>query len=249
MTTRLNETAPLVTHLPAALTADRRRLVLFDVDGTLVDSQDFIVEALRRTLKLHDLPMLERGEALSVVGLSLPEAFTALAGAAAPIAGLVETYKSTWTHMREEPGYDDPLYAGARECLDAFVGRPELVLGLATGKSRRGVDHMLERWALRPYFETVQTADDHPSKPAPDMILAALAETGVEPQDAFMIGDTAYDIEMARAAGVRPIGVAWGYHDKTMLAAAGAEIIVEDFTEITRLIDAEIGAEAAAMKG
>ncbi|ACB94953.1 HAD-IA family hydrolase [Beijerinckia indica] len=217
-------------------TGQNRRLVIFDVDGTLVDSQDFIVEAMRRAFAVHDLPIPERKQALSIVGLSLHEAFTVLVGPDAPIAGLVETYKEAWNAMRADPAYDDPFYPGARETLDAFAARTDLVLGIATGKSRRGVKHLLDRWNLHSHFETVQTSDDHPSKPAPDMVLAALAETGVEPADAFMIGDTAYDMEMACAAGVRPIGVAWGYHERAVLEAAGAERVVADFAEIEVLL-------------
>jgi phosphoglycolate phosphatase len=113
-----------------------------------------------------------------------------------------------------------------------------VTLGIATGKARRGVDHLLERTGWRPWFRTVQTADRHPSKPAPDMILAALAETGAAPEWAFMIGDTSFDMAMAAAAGVRAIGVGWGYHGEAELRGAGAERVVADFAELRHLIEA-----------
>jgi len=98
------------------------------------------------------------------------------------------------------------------------------------------VNHLFDRCGWHDHFTTIQTSDDHPSKPAPDMILAALKETGIAPDLTFMIGDTSYDMQMARAAGVHAIGVAWGYHAHTQLREAGAEAILHDFTELHALI-------------
>ena len=113
-----------------------------------------------------------------------------------------------------------------------------MALGIATGKARRGVDHLFERTGWQGSFKTVQTADGHPSKPAPDMILAAMAETGAAPAATYMVGDTGFDMEMAASAGVRAIGVAWGYHGPAELSRAGAERIVADFAELRHLIEA-----------
>jgi phosphoglycolate phosphatase len=109
----------------------------------------------------------------------------------------------------------------------AMTRREDLLLGMATGKSRRGVAAILERFGLVSHFVTVQTADTHPSKPDPSMLLKAMAETGVRPADTVMIGDTTFDIEMARAAGAGAIGVAWGYHPVVALEKAGAHVIVD----------------------
>lgn len=223
----------------------RVKLVIFDVDGTLVDSQDFIIEAQRRAFSAHKIAPPSRAASLSIVGLSLREAFTVLAGAESPVESLSEAYREAWTEIRADPAYDEPLFPGARETVATLGGKDDVMLGIATGKARRGVAHLLERTGWRDWFDTVQTADDHPSKPAPDMILAAMAETGAEPSSTYMIGDTSFDMKMARAAGVQPIGVGWGYHSRAELRAAGAERIVADFAELLHFIEHEPGRQAA----
>lgn len=208
------------------------KLVIFDVDGTLVDSQDFIVEAQRRAFASLGLPARSRERALSVVGLSLVEAFDALTDGQGPSEALAHAYRDAWTNMLSDPSYDMPLYAGAAECVSLLAKRDDTLLAMATGKSRRGVERLLAKRCWSNHFASIQTADDHPSKPAPDMILACMAETGVGRADTIMIGDTSYDMEMARAAGVRSLGVAWGYHPPEELTAAGAERVCVDFAEL-----------------
>ena len=212
--------------------SDFDRLVIFDVDGTLVDSQDQIVEAQRRAFSAHDLACPTRERSLSVVGLSLPEAFAALVGADGPVVTLADSYKAAWSALRQEPDYREPLYPGAAAVIAALSARPNVALGLATGKSRKGVERLLDAQGWRGVFATVQTADDHPSKPHPSMLSAALAETQVPARAAVFIGDTTYDMTMARAAGVRAVGVAWGYHEASALAAAGAMVIARDFRSL-----------------
>jgi phosphoglycolate phosphatase len=110
--------------------------------------------------------------------------------------------------------------------------RDDVILGIATGKSHRGVAHLIEKHGFEGWFATVQTSDDHPSKPHPSMIVTALAETGLEPSAAIMIGDTSFDIEMARAAGVGAAGVSWGNHAVDILERSGAHTIANDFSEL-----------------
>jgi phosphoglycolate phosphatase len=116
-------------------------------------------------------------------------------------------------------------------------GRPDTVLGIATGKSRRGVDAIFERMNLHPHFVTIQTADGHPSKPHPSMIRSAIHETGAEAAATVMIGDTTFDIKMARNAEVASIGVAWGYHPVDHLKRAGAHAIVDGYADLVGAID------------
>jgi phosphoglycolate phosphatase len=213
------------------------RLVIFDVDGTLVDSQHHIVAAQRRAFAVFGLTPPTREQALSVVGLSLPEAFATLVGADGPVLELSEAYKDAWTELRGQPGFAEVLYPGARETIAALSRRADLRLGIATGKSRKGVDRVLAAQGWGDIFATIQTADEHPSKPDPSMILAAMAETGIAAEAAAMIGDTTFDMAMAVAAGVRPIGVAWGYHDPAALVACGAEVVVDDFAALRALLD------------
>ena len=213
------------------------RLVIFDVDGTLVDSQNSIVEAQAMAFAAHGLAPASRERALSVVGLSLPEAFRELAGVDGPVAGLCDAYKDAWTVLRQRPDYAEQLYPGAAETIAALASRPDLRLGLATGKSRKGVDRVFAAHGWHSIFATVQTADDHPSKPDPGMLLAALRDTGADAADAIMVGDTTFDMAMALSAGVSAIGVGWGYHPVEALRASGAHTVVDDFAALRRRLE------------
>jgi len=187
------------------------KLVLFDVDGTLVDSQNIIVAAQRTAFASYGLEPPSRELSLSIVGLSLVQAFTVLAGPKGPVEGLAEAYREAFATLRQDPAYAEPLFPGAGDCLDRLSGRGDVLLRIATGKSRRGVSHLLERHDWHKVFATIKTADDAPSKPHPGMILQALEELGVARPDAVMIGDSSYDMAMARAAGIMPLGVSWGF--------------------------------------
>ena len=219
-------------------------LIIFDVDGTLVDSQHHIVEAQAVAFAAYGLPAPTRARALSVVGLSLDEAFRELAGPLGPVAGLSEAYRAAWTDIRHKPDYAEVLYPGVPAMLAALASCADTRLGIATGKSRRGVDRLIASQGWGDWFVTIQTADEHPSKPHPSMILAALAETGVCAARACMVGDTSYDMAMAVAAGVGPVGVAWGYHDAAALRASGAAVIAGD-VDTLRAILGDVTSEAA----
>ncbi len=212
------------------------RLVVFDVDGTLVDSQHLIVAAQAVAFSEVGLPAPERRIALSVVGLSLPQAFRRLVGEDGPVAELSEAYKEAYNRLRVDPAHEEPLFPGMADLLDRLQARPEFVLGLATGKSRRGVDRLIEHYGWQGRFVTTQSADDAPSKPDPAMLLQAMDEAGTGPDSTVMIGDTTYDIGMAVAAGVAPIGVAWGYHAPGTLLRAGAVTVVENAAALEPLL-------------
>ena len=137
----------------------------------------------------------------------------------------------------------DPLYAGIAEVVAELAARDDVVLGIATGKSRRGVARILEREGWHGRFLTIQTADDHPSKPHPSMILRAMQETDANPASTLMVGDTTYDIEMARRAGVGAIGVGWGYHEPQRLVQAGAHGVVAASGALLAAIDARLAVQ------
>jgi phosphoglycolate phosphatase len=200
------------------------RLIVFDVDGTLVDSQGDIVASMAAAFDGVGLPMPERTRVLSIVGLSLDVAIPRLVPgqSAAIYAQMVEGYKSAYMSLRARQGtqQSSPLYPGIRAVLEELHAVPEFLLGVATGKSRRGLDALLSGHQMTGVFLTQQVADHHPSKPHPSMLQTALAEAGVEPENAVMIGDTEFDMTMARAAGMRSIGVTWGYHGADRLDAA-----------------------------
>ena len=214
------------------------RLVIFDVDGTLVDSQGDILGAMRHAFEGLGLDMPSREAVLGIVGLSLPVAMGRLAPDAGPKlqSRLVEGYKSAYVELRAKVGaaQSSPLYHGARDSLEHLHSTPEVLLGVATGKSKRGLDSLIKAHDLGAYFVTQQVADYHPSKPHPSMILQAMADTGVEPENTVMIGDTSFDMEMAQSAGVRGIGVSWGYHPVSALA--GATEVLTDFTALPRTL-------------
>ena len=217
-----------------------RRLVLFDVDGTLVDSQHDIVASMTHAFESQELVAPERAEILAIVGLSVPEAIAALTpGQSEDLrAALAQEFRIGDPQQRAAGGKQDLLYPGALELITALAGRDDIVLGVATGKSRRGVLRLFDRYNWHALFETIQTADTNPSKPHPGMIAAAMAEVGVEPHATIMIGDTSFDMAMASAAGVTAIGVAWGYHPVAAIERAGAHVIVRNFAGLRAALDA-----------
>jgi phosphoglycolate phosphatase len=218
------------------------KLVIFDCDGTLVDSQQMICAAMRQAFETNGLSVPARERLLSIVGLSLPTAFARLAEGSAdgvdhPIERLVAAYRDAFSALRASPEDLEPLYPGAVEAVEALARRTDTVLGMATGKSQRGAQRVLARHGWSAYFVTIQTSDDAPSKPHPGMVLAAMAATGAAPDETVMIGDTAFDIEMAHAAGARAIGVTWGYHPPAELAQAGADAMISDFAELVPTLE------------
>jgi phosphoglycolate phosphatase len=213
---------------------DRLRLVIFDVDGTLVDSQADILGAMAAAFALHGLEMPGREAVLSIVGLSLHEGMARLVPDLPDTlrAALVADYKHAYMSARvaSDTRLTSPLYPGARAVLDLLSAQSHTLLGVATGKSQRGLEALIASHGLEGLFVTRQVADHHPSKPHPSMLLEALRETGVDPEDAVMVGDTSYDMEMARAAGIRGIGVSWGYHGVSALSAA--HCVIDRFDDL-----------------
>lgn len=199
------------------------KLAIFDCDGTLVDSGHTIHSALNDTFVRHGRPVPPQTEAKRVVGLSLHEAMAHLAPDARhdEHAALADTYRDVFVDMRARGCVEEPLYDRIVELLDALEANGWL-LAVATGKSDRGLRHCLASHGLHGRFISLQTADRHPSKPHPAMALAAMADAGAEPQRSVVIGDTAWDMGMARSAGAGAIGALWGYHDEAELRSGGA---------------------------
>lgn len=220
------------------------RLVIFDVDGTLVDSQAEIVAAMAEAFAAEALPSPSRAAILSIVGLSLPETFATLCPDhdTATQARLTGHYKAAFRdHATTPEQAKSPLFAGALEALHRLNGQDHTLLAVATGKSKRGLDRLIGQHGLDGIFVSQQVADFHPSKPHPSMVLTALAETGIAAHRAVMIGDTTYDMDMARAAKVATIGVGWGYHAPALLRA---DRMIADFAELDAAIDALTGEPA-----
>jgi phosphoglycolate phosphatase len=217
--------------------AGELRLAVFDCDGTLVDSQNAIVAAMGYACERCGVPVPAAEAVRRVVGLPLREAIARVTpdSDGAEHDRLTEHFRVAFTDIRRSGADFEPLYPGAREAIEALAGAGFL-LGIATGKSRRGLVATLERHGLSGSFVTLKTVDDGPGKPRPDILLAAMAESGVRPDRTVMIGDTSYDMLMARAAGARALGVAWGYHAPAELLASGAERVAERYDQVGSLV-------------
>lgn len=213
------------------------RLALFDCDGTLVDGQAGVVHSMEAAFAELALPKPDRHLVRRSVGLSLPQAIRALAPSTdeATQAELDAAYRRIFRAHREGGQLVEPLYDGIAE-LVVQLSEEGWVLGVATGKSQRGLEHCLATHGLTARFATLQTADHHPSKPHPSMVVTALAETGVAREHCVMIGDTQFDMAMAVNAGVRALGVDWGYHSTHELFEAGAEAVAASPAQLKELL-------------
>jgi phosphoglycolate phosphatase len=215
------------------------KLAVFDCDGTLIDSQVNILRAMASSFERHGLVPPPDHATRRIVGLSLVESMQVLLPGADPDLhlSLAQDYKHAFQRLRADRSLDpEPLYDGIAETLDHLRDTGWL-LGVATGKSDRGLALALAHHGLTGHFITLQTADRHPSKPHPAMLRAAMAEAGADPAGTVIIGDTLYDMVMGANAGVRAIGVDWGYHDGAELIEAGAIGVARDGAELRRLID------------
>tara|TARA_R110000868_G_scaffold35549_1_gene127348 strand:+ start:7787 stop:8482 length:696 start_codon:yes stop_codon:yes gene_type:complete len=215
------------------------KLAIWDIDGTLVDSRQVIQRAMDRAFHRAGLGGIEYEQTRTIVGLELGEAVGRLAPVDYPaerVAELAVFYKQAFVEMRAEDGFSEPLYAGARQMLERLRDAGWLQ-GVATGKARRGLDIVFGHHDLHGYFDTLQTVDNGPGKPHPRMVLDALSETGMDVHQAVMIGDTRFDMEMGRNAGVHTLGVSWGFHTPEEIEAGGAHELHHDFDTLGGALD------------
>ncbi len=205
------------------------KLVLFDCDGTLVDSARLIHEVMARTFVDFKHKRPDIASTKSIIGLTLDIAIARMLGRAHvddEAVAMMAHYKTIYTDVRDEPGMDTPLFDGIRPLVDTLVSRGDaLVIGAVTGKSRRGLTQILEMHGFAPHFVVSRTADDCPSKPHPAMVTECCEETGISAHDTIVIGDAIYDMQMAKSAGATAIGVSWGYAAIEDLLASGADAI------------------------
>jgi phosphoglycolate phosphatase len=204
------------------------RLAVFDVDGTLVDSQHNIVSTMISACERIGVAPPSPSATRQIIGLSLPEAIRTLLpdSPEATRQQVVMAYKSGFAELRQRQDHHEPLFPGVLATLDA-LDRQGWRLAVATGNSRRGLAMLIAHHRLEGRFVSMQTADDNPGKPNPAMLNRAIAEAGAQPSSAVMIGDTSYDMQMGRDAGTRTVGVGWGYHPPAELLRAGAESVVD----------------------
>lgn len=209
------------------------RLVVFDIDGTLIDSLASIRAAMEAAAGAAGVDRPDPDRVRRSIGLRLDAAIAEIFGEATRDrwAALAEYYKESHRALRAGGERHDPLFPGALEAIEA-IEASGCLLGVATGKGRRGLDLVLEMHGLEGRFVTLQTADTGPGKPHPDMLERAMGEAGVEPGDTLMIGDTSFDMAMARAAGAHALGVGWGYHPVADLWRAGAHEVAGAMPEV-----------------
>ena len=215
------------------------KLAIWDVDGTIVDSRQVIQKAMDRAFRRAGLGGIEYDRTRTIVGLELTEAVTRLAPpdySAVQAVQLATFYKEAFVEQRAEAGFSEPLYDGVRDTIERLVDAGWL-MGVATGKARRGLDIVFEHHGLHRYFDTLQTVDGGAGKPHPRMVLDAMRETGTDTFQTVMIGDTRFDMEMGRNAGVHTLGVGWGFHTADEIAEGGADSIHHDFAGLDAALD------------
>jgi phosphoglycolate phosphatase len=204
----------------------RFRLLVFDWDGTLMDSVGSIVACTQATIAELGLAAVPVGTIRSCVGLGIRETVELLRPGAdeATAREILETFRRHWfTTYRDRP----VLFPRAAATLSALAAEGYL-LAVATGKSRRGLDHALAATGLDHRFDATRTADEARSKPHPQMLLDLLAELGARPAEALMIGDSRWDLEMAAGAGTPAVAVASGAHRREELAELAPLAILDE---------------------
>ncbi|HHH89368.1 MAG TPA: HAD-IIIA family hydrolase [Aliiroseovarius sp.] len=191
------------------------QLIVFDWDGTLMDSEARIVDSMRAAIEDLDMPPRSRKQMTEIIGLGLAEALAVLypEGTPAEHAALTERYRYHFVEASKTPSQ---LFPGV-EAMLAELHEQGHFLAVATGKGRRGLDRVLEETGTGRYFHATRCADESFSKPHPQMLLEIMDWLGVEPEDTLMIGDTEYDLQMANNAGVAALAVSYGVHEPERL--------------------------------
>ncbi|MBF0126514.1 MAG: HAD-IA family hydrolase [Magnetococcales bacterium] len=220
-------------------------LVIFDCDGTLVDSLDGIARAARLALEELGMPRaFTHARIAQVVGLSLDEAMEALLPECDREVRqrAVLGYKRHYLDLVERKALHAPLFPGVRETLLALRGA-DVALAIATGKSMRGLERTLQEHDLADFFQVLMTADQAPSKPHPAMVETILRATGFSASQTLMVGDTLYDLEMGRNAGVKIAAVTYGCHPREQLARAQPDHWLDDLTELLPLMGVSVSGD------
>ena len=212
------------------------KLAIFDMDGTLVDSREVIQTAMVRAFEACGLTPPSYNETRQIVGLGLNEACQRLAPDYHDLPQLVSEYRSAFVARRSDLDFREPLYDGAIETLERLANDNWLI-AMATGKSHAGIKAVFGMHPLAQYFDTIWCADDGPGKPHPFMCLEAMKALGAEADQSLIIGDAIFDMQMGRAAGIRSIGVSWGFGKSTELSDAGAHEVHDDFKTLNTSLD------------
>lgn len=219
-----------------------RKLFLFDCDGTILDSVDIIHDSMVKTLGEAGYAIPSQIQTQSIIGLSLDLAIARLLkrDVDKEVEKMTLRYKQHFHSLYNRPGFSQSLFDGMGELVDFYAAHESVDLGIVTGKSRRGMDMFFDKHGFRDSFRLIRTADDCPSKPHPAMVLECCAELGFDPTDTVVIGDSIFDMQMAKAAGAQAVGVAWGYNDVVMLREAGADEIATNALHLKQLLESSL---------
>ncbi|CAD5107812.1 HAD-IA family hydrolase [Zestomonas carbonaria] len=207
------------------------RLLIFDWDGTLVDSIQRIVDSMRLAAESCELPWRDDAAIKGIIGLGLPEAIRSLYPElqdAPRVERFRRLYSEHYLAFEAEPSR---LFEGVAETLEAFRGEGYR-LAVATGKSRRGLDAVLAGHGWQDYFDVTRCADETASKPDPRMLHEILAHCRAAPEEALMVGDSAFDLRMARRAGMDAVAVGYGAQPLALLREEGPRLAIESFSEL-----------------
>ncbi len=220
------------------------RLVIFDLDGTLIDSVALIVETVTNAFTAVREPVPDERAIRAISGITARDAMALLAPAAAPerVEIILDSYRQHY--LSEAGAAREPMFTGAMDALDRLQTDPATILAVATGKGYNGAVTLLERHGIVGRFNSIQTPDHNRGKPDPQMIETAMGKAGAGRGQTVMIGDTVHDMRMAKAAGVGAIGVAWGYHEIAALEAEGADVVIDSFEALDGAIDGLLGGHA-----
>lgn len=213
------------------------RLVIFDLDGTLIDSVALIVDTITNAFRAVNEPVPDERKIRSISGITARDAMAILAPAATAerVEEITESYR---THYRAGAGLArEPMFEGALAALDRLQTDPETILAVATGKGHTGAVTLLELHGIVGRFNSIETPTHNRGKPDPQMIETAMSKAGAGAKQTVMIGDTVHDMRMAKAAGVSAIGVAWGYHERMELIEAGADIVIDRFDDLDAAVE------------
>ena len=211
-----------------------RELIIFDWDGTLMDSTARIVDCMQAAARDLALDSLPDTAVRQIIGLGLPQAIASLYPALSPAD--VERMRASYaTHFVAAERVPNPLFDGV-EGMITGLRDSGMLLAVATGKSRQGLTRVWDSTGHGRWFHASRCADETRSKPHPDMVHELLAEFSVTPDAALVVGDTTHDLVMAANAGVDAIGVTWGAHEKAQLAGASPLALVEGIDELVKLL-------------
>lgn len=217
------------------------RLVIFDLDGTLIDSEALIVETVGEAFRAVAEPVPDDAAIRAISGITARDALAILAPKADPmrvdvlLESYIKHYQSRTATTRE------PMFSGALQALDRLQAAPQTILAVATGKGYQSAVTLLEHHGIVARFNSIETPTHNRGKPDPQMLETAMEKAGVDAKQTVMVGDTIHDMRMAKAGGVKAIGVAWGYHAIDDLKEAGADIVLDDFSELDAAIDDLLG--------